>query len=129
MTGKEIREFFRDVFGSRLVAQLSEDLLRLRSDFEQRLQDKDVAIAQLREEKGMLMAKITTYETVIMPRTSRAGAEVIAYQKPSKPSFEFLDIGRTKTRWEAEQERHNAQMAKELKEEEEKKSQSLAAQG
>src|ERR1035437_8644523 len=89
---KNIRQFFRDLLGSRLTAHLEIEMLRLRTDFEQRLMEKDVTIAGLREEKQMLLSKVATYENVIMPHSSRAGAEVVAYQKPTKPSFSFMDI-------------------------------------
>lgn len=87
MTGSDIRQFFRGLFGSRLVERLEEDLVRLRVDFEARLQDKEVLIANLREEKQHLTAKINLYELSIMPRASVQGAEVVAYSRPTKPSF------------------------------------------
>jgi hypothetical protein len=114
MTGKEIREFFRDVFGNRMVAQLSEDLLRLRSDMDQRLQDKDRTVAILREDIQRLQSKVAVYEATIMPHSSRMGAEVAAYVKPTKPNFSFTDIGPTKSKWEQIQDEHDAQMRKEL---------------
>lgn len=127
--GKCIRQFFRDLFGSRVLVHLELEKIQLREDYEKRLQDKDVVIASLREEKALLMSKITVYEMAIMPHASRTGAEVVAYQKPTKPSFNFIDIPPEKSRWQVVQERHNEQMAAELDEEEKQKSQSLAARG
>ena len=112
-----IRLFFRDLLGSRMTAHLSVELLRLRSDFEQRLQDKEQTIASLREEKALLTSKITMYELTIMPHASRVGAEVVAYQKPTKPSFSFVDMPAPKSRWQQVQDEHDAQMAKEIAEE------------
>lgn len=111
-----IRLFFRDLLGSRMTAHLGEDLLRLRSDMDQRLMEKDVTIASLREEKALLMSKVTMYEMTIMPHASRVGAEVVAYQKPTKPSFSFMDIPAPKSRWQVVQDEHDAQMAKEIEE-------------
>src|ERR1035437_2395627 len=111
-----IRLFFRDLLGSRMTAHLSVELLRLRSDFEQRLQDKEQTVASLREEKALLMSKVTMYELTIMPHASRVGAEVVAYQKPTKPSFSFIDIPAPKSRWQMVQDEHDAQMAKEIEE-------------
>jgi len=125
--GARIRQFLRELFGSRLIAQLELDLLRLRQDFEDRLQDKDRVIAGLREEKQQLMSKVATYELAIMPHSSRMGAEVVTYQKPIKPNFSFTEIGPPKSKWEMVQEQHNAQMAKEIAEEEAKKKEAAAS--
>ena len=102
--GKRIRQFFRELFGSRVVEHLETELVQLRQDFEKRLQDKDQSIASLREEKALLMSKIAMYEMTIMPHSSRIGAEVVTYNKPKKPSFAFVDTGHTKSRWEQYQE-------------------------
>jgi len=102
--GAIIRQFLQELFGSRLTAHLEEEMLRLRNDYETRLHDKDIIIASLREEKAMLSSKINVYEMTIMPHASRAGADVIAYQKPKKPNFDFLDMGTVKSRWEQYQE-------------------------
>ena len=115
--GAGVRQFFRDLFGSRLIERLELDLVTLRNDFEQRLQDQALLIATLREEKQLLMSKVTTYEMTIMPHASRAGAEVVAYQKPNKPNFSFTEIPAPKSRWQVVQEEHEAQMRKELEEE------------
>ena len=115
--GKELRGFFRDLLGSRITDHLETELLRMRQDFEQRLMEKDVIISGLREEKQLLMSKTTMYETTLLPYASRAGAEVVAYQKPTKPSFSFMDIPAPKSRWQQVQDEHEAQMAKEIAEE------------
>jgi len=115
--GKRIRQFFRDLFGSRVSEHLELELLRLRQDYEARLQDKDVMIASLREEKALLMSKITVYEMTIMPHASRTGAEVVAYQKPTKPNFSFVDLPAPKSRWQQVQEDHEKEMARQEAEE------------
>ncbi len=125
--GAVIRQFFRELLGSRLVEQLQNDLLRLRNDYDQRLHDKDVMIASLREEKALLMSKVAMYELTIMPHASRTGAEIVAYQKATKPAFNFLEIPPEKSRWQKVQEEHDAQMAKERDEEASKKTENSAA--
>ena len=112
-----IRLFFRDLLGSRMIAHLGEELLRLRQDFEQRLMEKDVIISGLRGEKQLFMSKVAMYETTLLPYASRAGAEVVAYQKPIKPAFSFMDIPAPKSRWQTVQDEHDAQMEKEIAEE------------
>jgi hypothetical protein len=125
--GKVIREFFRELFGSRLVALLEMDLLRLRQDMDARLQDKDRVIATLREDIQRLNSKVTTYELSIMPHASRLGAEVVKQvHPPIKPTFAFEDLGPAKSKWQAVQEAHDAQMRKELAEEEAAKEKAAA---
>jgi hypothetical protein len=117
--GKRIRQFFRDLFGSRITEHLEIELIQLRQDFEQRLQDQGLVIAALQEEKALLNAKIIVYENTVMSHSSRMGAEVVAYQKPKppKPNFSFVDIPPTQSRWEKVQQEHDAKIAQELKEE------------
>lgn len=146
MTGQGIRKFFRDLFGSRVVetlniqiemmrndhalrlaekeilqARLEEDLLRLRGDFEARLKDRDDIIVDLRANIAALQGKVFLYETTIMPHSSRMGAEIVSGGKPRKPSFaaDFTPPN-VKTRWQAVQEEHEAQMEKERKADEAK---------
>lgn len=116
--GAHLRQFFRELFGSRLTAHLEEELLRLRNDHNQALHDRDVQIAALREEKAQLNSKIIIYENTVMAHSSKMGAEVVAYSKPEKPkpNFSFVDMPETKSRWQAVQDAHNEQMAKEIAE-------------
>ena len=126
--GAKIRQFLRELFGSRLIATLELDLLRLRQDFESRLQEKDRIIASLREEKQQLNSKIVVFENTVMPHSSRMGAEVIAYTKPTKPNFTFIDSGQPKTKWQAYQdEYYKAQAAEIAAEEAAKKSEAATA--
>jgi hypothetical protein len=123
--GTIIRQFFRNLFGSRYVEHLEEELMRLRQDQDRVLHDRDVVIASLREEKQQLNAKIIMYENTILPRSSRMGAEVVAYQKPKPPSpkFNFAAMPPTKSRWQAYQE----QYYKEQEETEKKPEAAIAA--
>lgn len=114
---KSIRLFFRELFGSRISEHLEIELLRLRSDFEQRLMEKDQIVAALREEKSLLTSKITMYELTVMPHASRMGAEVVAYQKPIKPAFSFVDVPAPKSRWQQVQDNWEEQLRKDAEEE------------
>jgi hypothetical protein len=115
--GATIRQFLRELFGSRLTERLELDLMNLRNDMDRQLHDKDVQIASLREEKQALQSKMLTYELVVMPRASREGAEYVKAQKPVKPAFSLMDLPPTKSRWQVLQDEHEAQMVKEISEE------------
>ena len=119
--GKRIRQFFRDLFGSRVSEHLEIEKIQLRQDYEKRLLEKDTQIASLREEKALLTSKITVYELTLLPHASRSGAEVVAYSKPKKPSFSFVDTTPVKSRWQQYQEDYaKAEEEKEVKEKQEK---------
>ena len=74
MIAQRIRAFLRELFGSRLVARLEEDLLRLRADYDQRLNERDETIADLREQLTQARGKLDTYETVLIPISSPYGS-------------------------------------------------------
>jgi hypothetical protein len=128
--GKAIRQFLRDLFGSRMADHLWVEILQLRQDFEVRLKEKDEVIANLREEKAQLVAKVTIYELTLMPHSSRMGAEVVNHTKLTKPNFATFSEPPMKSKWEMVVEEHEKQIAKELAEEAEeakKKEAPLAA--
>ena len=110
--GNKLRLFFRALFGSRLVEHLEVEMLRLRSDMEQRLQDKDRTIADLRTEKAELLGKIIIYEQTLLPRSSRAGADLINSITPRKPNFglSFAEP-RMVSAWEQVQLDHEKELA------------------
>lgn len=116
MFGATIREFFREIFGSRLIVNLEVQLLQLRQDYERRLQDKDQIIADLRTEYALMRGKMSIYENTIMPLASRAGAQIVAATtpKPLKPNFSAKDFVAQlpKSRWEVVQEEHEKEMAR-----------------
>jgi hypothetical protein len=114
--GALIRQFFRELFGSRLVDHLEGEILRLRNDHDRVLHACEVQIASLREEKAQLNSKIAMLEVVVMPRSSREGSEYIKAQKP-KPAFNFIDMPPTKSRWQIQQDEHDALIAREEAEE------------
>lgn len=123
--GQRIREFFQDLLGSRLVVRLEEDLLRLRQDFEERLQDKERVIAELRSEKAALITKVTMYELTVFPMSSRAGADLAKATRPAKPNFPPFDFSTPplKTSWQVQVEEHDQRIAKEIDEEQKAKAQ------
>jgi hypothetical protein len=122
MDGLSIRKFFRDLLGSRLIERLEIDLATQRIDFESRLNDKEYFIAILREENQQLKSKVALYELTIMPRASVQGAEVIGYQKPTKPSFskEMFNSPPPISSWQKIQMEHDAKMLAEIEEEKQK---------
>ncbi len=117
---QSLRLALRELLGSHLVETLEVSLEHLRNDMNERLQDKEKTIASLREEKQLLMSKLAIYEMTLMPHASRAGAEVVAYQKPTKPNFQFVDLPAPKSKWEVFQEQY-------YKEEAEKEAKAAAA--
>jgi hypothetical protein len=133
MNGASIRDFFRELFGSRLVESLELQLIQLRTDFAARLQDKDNTIASLRELMAAMEAKITRYECVIMPTASRAGAELVKEAQPAKPNFGIADdwsnLPQVKTRWQIVQDAHEAEIAAEILAEETQSQAAKAPQG
>src|ERR1035437_7621422 len=117
--GALIRQFFRELFGSRYTEHLECEITRLHSDQDRVLHDRDVQIASQREEIARLNSKIVIYENTVMAHSSKMGAEVVAYQKPAppKPNFSFVDMPPTKSRWQVMQDQHDEQIARELAEE------------
>ena len=126
--GEKIRNFFRELFGSRYVEHLETEILRVQQDCIARLQDKELVIAELRSDKAQLQAKIISYEQVIMPLSSRAGAS-IASSKPLKPSWATdLNVPPPMTRWQLEQKKHDEENAR-LDAEEKEKAAAAASKG
>lgn len=113
MTGKDIRNFLRDLFGSRLAEVMQTEILRLQMENQALRHDKDQVIAELRSEKAQLTATIAMYQINI---NRRVGIDPTA-KKPEKPSFASFTSPPVKTSWQAEQEAHEAQIARELEEE------------
>ena len=114
--GALIRQFLRELFGSRYTDHLECEITRLRTDHDRVLHACEVQIASLREEKAQLNSKIAMLEVVVMPRSSREGSEYVKAQKP-KPAFNFIDMPATKSRWQVQQDEHDALIAKEEAEE------------
>jgi len=70
--GFKIRQFVHDLFGSRLVQQLENDLANLRNDYDRRLQERDETVADLRSQLATTRTKLELYENVLIPLTSPA---------------------------------------------------------
>jgi hypothetical protein len=104
--GALIRQFFRELFGSRYTQHLEEEILRLINDHDRTLHDRDVQLASQREEISRLNSKIATYDLTRAPRAARASSK-----------FDFFSMPPTKSRWQVVQEQHDEQMRKELEEE------------
>ena len=110
-----IRNFWDDLFYSKLVDRLETDLLTARSDMQQLRQDKDSIIADLRAERGLLMAKIAMYEMNI---NQRVGIDPTR-TRAEKPSFANFQTPPLKSRWQQEQDEWEAKLEAERKAEEE----------
>ena len=106
---ESIRNFFDDLFYSRLTERLETDLLAARADAQQLRQDKDAVIADLRAEKALLQAKVGMYELNI---NQRVGIDPTR-KRPDKPSFNF-NSPPAMSSWQKEVAEHDAQIEKEL---------------
>ena len=113
MTGKSIRQFLRDLLGSRLAEVMQTEILRLQMENQQLRQDKDQTIAELRSEKAQLAATVSLYQMNI---NARVGIDPTR-KRAEKPSFASFESPRVKTSWQAEQEEHDARIEAELAEE------------
>jgi hypothetical protein len=82
MSGQQIRQFFRDLFGSRLAETLEEAALRQREQYEYRLQEKERVIVDLRADLTELRAKCDRYELALVPLVSPAGDFLRGPQPP-----------------------------------------------
>ena len=121
----KIRGFWDDLFYSALVDRLETDLLLLQSGFQQLRQDKDAVIADLRAERALLQAKVGMYELNI---NQRVGIDPTR-KRAEKPRFASFTSHKVKTAWQAEQEEHDARIAKELMEEAAEAEAATAAKG
>ena len=106
---QEIREVLRQLFGTRLVAQLTMDLLNTRADAERMRSEYQGIIADLRADKAQLNARLAMHESKI--------GLVPLDQKKVQPHFDFAHFPPVKTSWQQMVEENDAQIAKELAEE------------
>ena len=109
-----IRNFWDDLFYSALVQRLETDLANARQDAQQLRQDKDAVIADLRADRGVLMAKIAMYEMNI---NQRVGIDPTR-TRAEKPSFANFNSPPMKSRWQQEQDEWDATLEAERKAEE-----------
>jgi hypothetical protein len=68
VTAQDIRLFFRDLFGSRLVATLERSIVDLRQDYERRMNERDETIACLRRDLADAHGRLTRFEEVFLPK-------------------------------------------------------------
>ncbi len=85
MTANDIRTFFRELMGSRLVQTLEFQNDRTRADCDARLRDKDEIIADLRARLAQIEMKAELYEKVLIPLKSPVGNLL---QPKDRPVFE-----------------------------------------
>jgi len=119
---EKLRMCWDDLFYPPLVERLEEDLLRVRQDFEARIQEYQSIVAELRAEKALLFAKVAMYELAI---NRRVGIDPAA-KTPEKPNFANFNSPPAMSRWQMEVQAHDAQNAKEIAEEEEAKKKKAA---
>ena len=125
MTGKSIRQFLRDLLGSRLAEVMQTEILRLQMENQQLRQDKDQTIAELRSEKAQLTATVALYQMNI---NQRVGIDPTR-KRSEKPSFANFESPRVVTPWQAEVAAHDAQIEKELELERQAAEAAAAAKG
>ena len=95
---------------------LETELIILRTDFQERLAEKDRRIAQLEDELSLLRGKCDRMELVLMPLSSTAGAAYARRVKPQPPR-ESKASEPVMTSWQSELLRHQKQLDQdELKE-------------
>ena len=110
--GLRIRQFLRDLFGSRLNAHLEEELLRVRNDYESRLLDRERTISDLREQVTALSGKVDRYELVLLPLASPMGD--FFRPKPKRDvTFQATTDKSAPSTWEEIQAEHYAREAEE----------------
>lgn len=110
---ENIRNFWDDLFYSKLVDRLETDLLVARSDAQQLRQDKDEVIAALREERAQYVSKIAMYEVGIL---QRVGIDP-SIKAPMKPSFANFESPVPMSSWQKVVAEHEAQLTKEIEDE------------
>jgi len=122
MSGTDIRRFFEELFQSRLVRQLTEDVLFARAETERVRQEKDQVIAELRQEKQQLYAKLAAHEARVGIKPANA--------VPAKPNFaEMMSLPMPKTSWQLLVEKHDQENERLNREEAEASSQTEQANG
>lgn len=115
VTGKEVRAFLRDLFGSRLVAFMEAQLYEARNENTRLVvrHSEEVSylkslIEDLRKEKTILNNEIAELKMSVYPTVSKVGADIVKRQTGSKirPNFGtdsvFDDTPRSE--WEKAQE-------------------------
>lgn len=101
---QRVRLFLRALFGSRVTALLEEEILRIRADYELRLNERDETISELRSRVAQQAAKLETWEMVLIPLVSPAAN---LFKPKHEPTFESTiepsGWAAVKAQWDREQ--------------------------
>jgi hypothetical protein len=108
-----IRQFLRDLLGSRLTSHLEDELMRLRSDYETRLLERERTISDLREQLSSLSSKVDRYELVLLPLSSPIGSLFSPKKSSASPNLQATTEP-PPTRWEEIQADWERQQAEEV---------------
>ena len=114
---EKIRLFWDDIFHSKLITTLERELEQVRVDKNTQLarmyaeaeklrQDKDQVIADLRNDKSLLQAKVSLYEVSIQHRVGIDPSRT----SPKKPNFAEFSAPPMKSRWQVFQEEYDAEL-------------------
>jgi len=110
---EKLRQAWDDLFYSALVSQLEDDLLRVRQDFEARIQEYQSIVADLRNEKAMLQGKLAIFEIAIQQRVGIDPSRTSA----KKPSFAGFEEPLPISRWQQVVLDHEKELAMEVEKE------------
>jgi hypothetical protein len=113
MSGAEIRQWMRELFGSRVTEQLENELMRSRSDYDTRLHERDETIAEQRARIAQLEGKIDRYEMVLLPLSSPVGN--LLSPKREIPITETLLDKSSVSSWQEYKMAYEAEQAEEIK--------------
>ena len=111
---QKIRQFVRDLLGSRLVEHLEAQLFLQQSLYESRLNERDQEIARLRQEALRLTAKFEEYE--LDPSYFWWLAQRGKASPPASPDLHSLSEVPTPKTWREIQVEHYAREEAELQE-------------
>jgi len=109
---EKLRQAWDDLFYSSLVACLEEDLLRVRQDFEARIQEYQAIVADLRNEKAALTAKCAIFEFSLQQKVGIDPSQ----RSARKPSFAAFEEPRPMTRWQQVVAEHEKELETEAAE-------------
>jgi len=105
-----VRQFFRELFGSRMTEHLLSENAFTVTTYESRINDLKQQLADLKLDKQLLQVKIAQLEQAVLPYASRAGADLARLATPGspKPVFTGQFEDTPKTSWQKAQEEFEA---------------------
>lgn len=102
---QKIRQFLRELFGSRLIVELELSAHALTEQYEARIQERDIVIADLRDQLAQVRAKIEMYELVLIPLSNSGGNVLNRRPAPVlEPLTEPVGWAAIQSKWERDQE-------------------------